>query len=289
MGMIKGIIKFGCMGLMLCVFSCVKTSNPDPVIPPPDPSSDGPVKSMTTYLTAGRSKTVQFFSYDQYDLLMGIRTYTYDSLFDPYIDSMSVILGSWQTGRPPAYYDVLYQYHWAPAGGLSEHHLMFYDNQNRIVRDSIASGTNNNNSYTVAYNYDTSAFTVVGKNRVYIEGSPGTIQVNEADSFLIESENITYDLRSDPYNTFLQESDAMYSTNPNPLYNETFAKSVAIALTFHGYGNFRNKNLPSHALILDRNFNALTFNYRWTIDAKGRVISGFGEAGSQHDNYIFTY
>jgi hypothetical protein len=282
--------KYGCIALILGFFSCVKTGSPDPVIPPPPdpPLTDGLVKSLTTYLAGARSKTVQQFSYDQNQLLTGMRSYTYDSLFDPYVDSMSVTLGSWQSGKPPVFYDVLYRYHWAPASGLSEHHLLFYDNQNRIIRDSIADGTNGNNSNTVVYTYDDVAGSVMGKNTVYLNGSPPTVQVNGTDSFLIESENITYHVRYESQ-VYDQESDVIYSTTPNPLYNEIFAKSVGIILTFQSFGNFRNKDMPGHALFIDPSFNALTFNYRWAMDAKGRVVSGIGEAGSQLYEYAYTY
>ncbi|HWK05171.1 MAG TPA: hypothetical protein VNS58_16135 [Puia sp.] len=232
---------------------------------------------------------MQVFSYDKQHQLAALHSYSYDtSTGSPFIDSFSVVFALTGSTTPPPSYDILYQYHWALPGGLLEHHELYYDNQNRVVRDSIAAGNNGTNLTSVHFYYD--SINTVGQNLGYDTTLGNQVTVGETDTFQIQSDNIVYDLRyTQPGYFFLHLYSYLYTTNVNPLYNQTFANSLGCVLVFHGFADFRSKNLPSEAVKTDGVLPGVGLNYSWTTDSIGRVIQGIAVYGSPQQIYSFKY
>jgi len=258
-------------------FSCTRTNN-SPQGPSPSPA-DSLLKSYTIYSPGEHIRQVQLFSYDSHLQLASLHSYTYDtSIGDAYLDSISVVLSLTGTATPPPSYDILYQYHWAPPGGLLEHHVLFYDSQNRAVRDSIAAGNNQTNNTCVHFYYD--AVSTVGQNLGYGPIDPNQVILGEKDSFQIASENIFDDVRyAPPGYGMIHEYAYLYSSYVSPLYNQTLAGSLGCTLLFHGFSDFRSKNLPSESAKVDGVSSGIGLQYSWTTDSIGRVIHGVAVTG----------
>ena len=280
--------------ILFSVFSCTRTSNPAPVTSPPvTDSTDSLLKSYTIYSPGVHILQIQIFSYDSHSQLAALHSYSYDSSTGtPFIDSFSVVFALTGSATPPTSYDILYQYHWAPPGGLLEHHELYYDSLSRVVRDSIAAGNNGTNLTSVHFYYD--SINTVGQNLGYDTTSGNQVIVGQTDTFQIQSANIVYDLcYAQPGYSFLHLYNYQFTTNANPLYNQTLANSLGCTLVFHGFSDFRSKNLPSGAEKVDGVSPGVGWNYSWTTDSIGRVIQGVAVGsstqGSTQQIYSFKY
>lgn len=144
---------------LFAIFPCTRTNNPpaSPGTPPTPPvATDSLLKSYTIYSPGARIRQVEVFTFDKNNQLATLHSYTYVSTlsWSPVIDSTLIVFAVTGTATPPPSYDILYFLSFSPPGGLVEHHQLYYDNQNRVIRDSIASGNNRTNNTSVHFAYD---------------------------------------------------------------------------------------------------------------------------------------
>jgi hypothetical protein len=274
--------------LALVFFSCTKTSTPNlgPAF------QDSLPNSFSLYLPQLHSKGVEMFGYDAQTQLATINAYSYDtSSGTPAIDSFFVSFTLGSVGVPPSAFDEIYHFQGDPPAGESEHHVLFYDTQNRVILDSITASTTSN--FAVQhYLYDINGNTTVQ----WLFGdpqTPGSYAISQIDTMFIQSENILTDINySFTDGTLNHLFTRNYSSHVNPLYNPALANSLGCLLVFNNFFDFRSKNLPTQFTDQENGSPIVTINYLWSTDATGSVIKGVGTNaadGTILQIYSYTY
>ncbi len=277
---------------LILLFSCSKSSNTNT-------SNGSLLVSVTEYQTAPViTKTVRNFSYDQNQELGAVYTHTYDTLGgQAYLDSSLITYPSSSPTTPPVSYDITWVMGSAnPIQAATEHHLLYYDGQNRIVKDSISSKTNISNSpnlYTTNFIYGNS--NIIAQ---YLYQNPSGPDINSMvalDTFTIVTGNLgnTIQYNVQPGDTSFYRSDSyLYSNNKNPLYESTLANRLGAVLRFNNIGDFISPYLMSQWTMNIGGTNQFTRNYTWVTDSEGRIVQGFGTdnvSGQVTDYWTFQY
>jgi hypothetical protein len=295
----KKIIAFS-LG-MAVLWSCNKTSS----LTPPAPSGqDTLLKSFSLYYPQNHTKSVEIFGYDQTTRLSSIHGYSYDSSGGaPVLDSFLVSFTLADTTMPPSSYDIVYHTNGAAPAGNADHHVLFYDNQKRVILDSIASSSVNDQSVQ-HFIYDGGGNTTIQ----WLFPDPnaaGGYSINQIDSMQIQNNEIHTDLNYTVTNgddgmghyviiaeDFTRLYTRTYSANSNPLYNSSLANSLGCLMAFNGFGDYRSANLPSQFADQEAGSPSMLLNYVWSANASGKVTQGTGvDAGSglPVEVYGFSY
>jgi hypothetical protein len=278
---------------LVLFLSCSKSGNTN--------NSNGSLLvSVTEYQSAPViTKTVRNFSYDQNQELGAVYTHTYDTLGgQAYLDSSLITYPSSSATTPPASYDIV----WivgttTPATGATEHHLLYYDGQDRIIKDSTSSKTvianTNPNLFTTYFIYNNS--TIVAQYLYPDPNHPGSSLMNALDTFSLFNANLVNSIQ---YNvavgdtSVLRTDTYLYSTSKNPLYESTLANRLGAALRFNDIGDFISPYLMSQWTSNSAATGQFTRNYNWVTDSLGRVTQGFGTdkiSGQVTDYWTFQY
>ncbi len=277
---------------LILFFSCSKSGNTN--------NSNGSLLvSVTEYQTAPFiTKTVRNFTYDQNQELGAVHTHTYDTVGgQAFLDTSLITYPSSSATTPPASYDII----WVmgsvnPAQGATENHLLYYDAQNRIVKDSISSKTNISNSpnlYTTNFIYTNS--NIIAQ---YLYQNPGGPDINSMvglDTFMLANGNLSNTIQYNvvPNDTsFYRGDNYLYSASKNPLYESTLANRLGAVLRFNNIGDFISPYLMSQWTMNLAGNNQFTRNYTWVTDSEGRIVQGFGTdkiSGQVTDYWIFQY
>lgn len=287
---------FSCIliSCFLLISSCKKTSTA--VNPPPVAKSNLPIlvteyiphsQRILTGLTYGSGGWPATISIHTYDTTGGIG----------YRDTALIRFQLTDSLTPPGSYDISWVIGTAPPDfGAIEHHLLYYDNNHRIVKDSTASTTGldlasskfiYNGSQIIVQKFDVSP------------QFPEFYSPYEQDTLGVVAGNIFrfigyYLGGSSP--AFTERDVYTASTYPNPLYQTRVSNSLGamLRLTSFGYGyigDFLSANLMSqwgYTPVENQAFT--TLNYSWSTDAKGRVPMGSGtDIGGGGPGDIFTY
>ncbi len=278
---------------LILFFSCSKSGNSN--------NSNGSLLvSVTEYQTAPFiTKTVRNFTYDQNQELGAVHTHTYDTVGgQAFLDTSLITYPSNSATTPPASYDIT----WVmgsvnPAQGATEHHLLYYDGQSRIVKDSISSKTDISNPTPKLY---TTNFIYANSNIIvqYLYQNPSGPDINSMvglDTFMLANGNLSNTIQYNvvPLDTGFYRSDSyLYSPSKNPLYESTLANRLGAALRFNNIGDFISPYLMSQWTMNLAGNNQFTRNYNWVTDSLGRVVQGFGTykiSGQVTDYWTFQY
>jgi len=281
----KNLIVFSL--ILTTLFSCTKSDTP-----PPPPLTDSLLKSFSVYNPEIHTKGVVVLSYEKDSQIASLHIYSYDSSGGSIIDD-STFLSFKQADATtlPGSYDITYYYQAYGPAGKTDHHELLYDGQNQVIRDSITLSEINNFSEQL-YFYD-------GNGNTTIESSggdpqtPGSYILYEIDTMFVNGDNLYSDISyasvGGPLNYLRTRS---FSSNINPLYNESFSRSLGCLLSLDNLVDFRSKNLASQLSSQDDLGVTITLNFVWTTDAAGRVIQGTGtdsNSGGIGQIYNFNY
>ncbi len=278
---------------LILFFSCSKSGNTN--------NSNGSLLvSVTEYQSAPViTKTVRNFSYDQNQELGAVHTHTYDtSGGQAYLDSSLITYPSSSATTPPASYDIVWLVGTTiPATGATEHHLLYYDGQDRIIKDSTSSKTvisnTNPNLFTTYFIYNNS--TIVAQYLYPDPNHPGFNLMNMLDTFSLFNGNLANSVQYSVAvgDTSILETDAYsFSNSKNPLYESMLANRLGAALRFNNIGDFISPYLMSQWTMNMGGNNQFTRNYNWVTDSLGRVVQGFGTdkiSGQVTDYWTFQY
>jgi hypothetical protein len=254
---------------MLLALSCTRTNQQNTT--PPGNSSSAVLDSAYFYSTGPKEiyYSATRFTYDDQGRFTGTYATSADSNLNhqPAIrpDTSTLVLTYNGTDTVPATYRYNDLVNIFPGGAPGPSSLS-YDAQDRIILDSPM-----NPIYTVRFGYGNG----------YISFAENSFS---ADTMFITNGNISgYDVAFGGLTTY------SYSNNPNPYYLPKLATTAGIAL-FNTSGGFDmiSKNLFSQKI----SSSAHTYNYTWTLNTDGRVISGIGtdqDTGQPVDYYWFVY
>jgi hypothetical protein len=277
-----------CCSVLIALFSCNKSNAPTP----PPPATDSLLRSLTLYNPVLRSRGTEVFGYDENAHLAYIHVYNYDSSqANPEVDSTFLSFTQTDATTPPSSYDLTFYYPGNPPAGESEHHVLFYDSLNRVIRDSITVSTTN--SYTALhFIYDIYGNTTIES----LSGNPqtpGSYNQYQIDTMFVTSENMFNDISySTPDNQYIHVISRNFSTEASPLYNESLANSLGCLLSLNSLVDMRSKNLPSQIQDQETTSTPGILSFQWMKDSAGRITGGVGtDTGSGLTGQIigFTY
>lgn len=168
-------------------------------------------------------------------------------------------------------------------------HLLYYDNQSRIIKDSSTEGVVKTFSYSDGFIY------INRYNPTITNGSTSRFEENIFDTLTVPSGDVThfkerniYPGQPNPTSIFQEEYDISYSTYMNPFYNAKTSPAVGILLYFllknYSYFNDYYSNHLHSAIHWQP-----SFNYTWNTDSLNRVDKGFANYSDYKYSYQFIY
>jgi hypothetical protein len=282
--------------ILSALFSCTRTVTPTPPVPPATTSS----LSITEYKPHVQ-KLVTDLTYDADQWPATIRIHSFDTLGGiGYRDTALITFQRSNSANPPESYDINWLIGTSPPDfGATEHHLLYYDNQSRIIKDSTSQTTGLDLASTV-FIYNGNLITI--QKYSYAAQVPGSWLMYEQDTLNLASGNIGgyigYYLGNGTSPIFTELDSYMSSDAGNPLYQPSVANSLGALFRsdFIGYnyiGDFISPKLMSQWGYTPSQNQALTqLDYAWTTDTQGRVVQGSGtdvNGGGPADIFTFQY
>ncbi len=265
-------------GIAFILLSCSKSSSPNNPPTPTSPTSNL-VTSLIAFNPVNHSKSTEKFKYDSSKNLVILHVRSDDtSQGIVYLDS-----GSWYftidpISNLPVSYTTVFKKSDYTANDVQVHNL-YYDNQKRVILDSLISGTNQQgglwspssfhyiyvNNLILGYDY--------GKNN----GDP-VIQNGYIDSMVLNNGNLVrkagYSISNGSLTADFIYTVNGYSIDMNPLYTPDLSNSLGAYLVHENLFDGLSKNLTTDG------------GGNWVKDSIGRVVSGPGSFG---DQFIFIY
>jgi hypothetical protein len=257
----KKLAVLCCVAVIL--FSCTKGKNNSPVV------NDLPTTSDSSYLASIKNyapgyKLVDSFGYDTGKRVTSFVQYVFDStqgsphaghttMMFSYANSNSVV---------PASYTATYL-----GGATNEVHQLYYDNQNRIIKDTASAAGSGFKVTYYAYSNNSIISTVLFDG-TYDDTQVDTMFLNNGN---IAQTNIYYHQSPDSAYTILS-----FSSYNNPGYHSAIASTIGPLLNIFSIDNFAgidfvSKKLAIGASVTDDGSTPASITYTVTPDSKGRV------------------
>lgn len=223
------------------------------------PSSKNLTKYNFTYDINGNLERLSYSSNDTTGGVAVLDTGSYYFTIDPSTQSMKSYTLVWNN---------------ANTGTASEAHLLFFDDQKRLIKDTLVAGQAQAGAATfyflypaggiVSNGYTMNAYDSLSKTRGW--GLSGI------DSISLINGNIgsQYEYAQNGISWVMGYSYVVknYSSYPNPLHSLNVASGLGALLRNYNSLDCVSTNLPSDGMV------------NWTADANGRVVGGLGADGS---------
>lgn len=267
------------MGLFLA-FSCRKSN------------SGSSSSAASSYLSAvvsyaPQQKIVDSFYYDSTHLLDTFTQSVYDTTSgSPLYNSYTIQFIYQSPNTYPSYYylyDVSY-------GNYGDYHLLSYDGQGRISKDTSLSGS----GYVTYYSYP-------NNNVVIDDWFEGTAQDNQIDTLYMSNGNISAETiytSNIPGQPDQQQADVQYkyASSANPAYHTTISGAIGPLLNNitqtnnGGFVDFLSENVLDLAAGTESSSPAnFSISYIQTLDGKGRLSVLTGTTGAAAGSIVFSY
>ncbi|HET6254358.1 MAG TPA: hypothetical protein VFE32_09800 [Puia sp.] len=215
-----------------------------------------------------------------YDTLNRIDTFT-QSIYDttsgsPMFNTWMVQFAYQGADTRPSWYN----YYDQPLGGYGDYHLLSYDTDDRIAKDTSLSGS----GYVTYFSYPNNNIAAT----TFYEGTPDN---NLIDTLYVGSGNIDREavyFSDIPGQPDVQEANVHFTdaSTANPAYHAAISNSIGpllFNLTFNGNGDFVD-------FISKNAFNgAAGINYTLSTDSKGRLAKMAASVGGTSGTIVFTY
>jgi hypothetical protein len=265
--------------ILILIFSCKKSN------------SGGSSSAATSYLSAvvsysPQQKIVDSFYYDSTHQLDTFTQTIYDTTSgSPLYNSYTIQFIYQSPNTYPSYYnlyDVTY-------GNYGDYHLLSYDGQGRISRDTSLSGS----GYVTYYSYP-------NNNIAAADLFEGTVQDNLIDTFYLTNGNISAEtvyLSEIPGQPDQQQGYAQltYSSTANPGYHAAVTSTIGpllnnITVTNNGgFVDFLSKNVVQQETGTESSFPpTFSFSYTQTLDSKSRLSELAGPTAAA-GSIVFSY
>jgi hypothetical protein len=270
-----------CTLILILIFSCKKSNSGSNS----SAATNSYLSSVVSY--SPQQKTVDSFYYDSTHLLDTFSQAFYDTTSGaPQYNSYTVKFIYQSPNTYPSYYylyDVTY-------GNYGDYHLLSYDGQGRISRDTSLSGS----GYVTYYSYP-------NNNVVIDDWFEGTSQDNQIDTLYMSNGNMsgetiyTADIPGQPDQ---QQADAQYkyNTSANPAFHATISDAISPLLynitqtNNGGFVDFLSKNVLDQVTGTESSSPGIfSLTYVQTLDNKGRLSELTGPTGPAAGSIVFNY
>jgi hypothetical protein len=272
---------FLCPFIVLLIISCKKSN-----------SGGNSNVAATSYVssaisTSPQQQIIDSFSYDSSHRLNTFMITVYDTT-SGYAQYNSQILKFIYNGSNtyPSYYN---EYDTALGNTDGDYHLLSYDAQDRITKDTSLSGS----GYVAYYSYPSNnlASTVLWE---------GTLQDNMVDTLYMANGNMGTEIiytAEVPGQPDVQQGDInfSYASTANPCYHEATANSIGQVLfiaSINGSGDFvdfNSKDAYMGASGTQSSGPIVAFKYTLSNDSKGRLSHVTGTAAGATGTIVYNY
>ncbi len=229
------------------------------------------LSSFRVYNAPAHSLRIDTFFYNSGGYIQRYKSVNYDSTANPMItDSADYNFTFANSAAPPTSYTLINLHKGVPIA-TSESHNLFYDSQNRLLKDTLIFGENISHA-AVYYSYTANLVTY----EQYSSTTTG-LEKNEVDSFFISNGNLktlnTYYYYPPDVYPFYQ--DVQFSSYTNPFYNKAVANSLGVLFYKIVEADFISPYMPTsvHATYPPQNLDYTT-KYDWSLDSLGRINNG---------------
>lgn len=255
------------------------------------PLTDTHLTSFSRYNAADHILQIDSFTYDTGGQIAVYQSWTFDSTANPILTDSDYYRFSFPSGSlfPNAYIHSWYDKGIASAG--TESHLLYYDSQNRLQKDSLSEGLYDSH-LVVNYGYSNNFNSI-------ISGEPPQMNSSfvELDTFYLSAGNITVNNKVDrdlPTTDIFRQT-LQYGTYTNPFYNKTVAATMGAFFSHALAGDFISLNIANSVTATDTYHTSATpdivstetSDYTWVTDSDGKVVSG--SATGEGVFYYFRY
>jgi hypothetical protein len=268
------------LGTILGLFSCSKQSSSTNQSSPTNTtvgeqtSSSSQVASLALYSPSSKNLTKYAFVYDANGNLVRLSYNSYDTTGGiAALDSGSYYFTIDPSTQLASSYTLVWNN--ANTGTASETHQLFFDDQKRLIKDTLVTGqaqTGHNTTFYFSYpaggvvsnGYAMNAYDSL--NKTYGWGLSGI------DSISLVNGNIgsQYEYAQNGVSWVMGYSYVVknYSSDPNPLHGLDQSSGLGTLLRNYNSLDCISKDLPSDGMA------------NWTTDANGRVSGGLATDGS---------
>jgi len=273
---------------ILTLSACSKSANPvDPPGPVPNPPKDSVSPAVVypvsfSHYTADYSFTTrQDFNlqFDANKQLLSLSIHRFDTAGgNPTRDSSLFTFPVTAPGIPPGSYDYSWTRSTLPyfSYGASEHHVLWYDTQGRIIKDSMTSWSSTTIEdiyfYKTIFGYSNDRIDWTG---ISYGSSVGALDFSK-DTLLLSDGHInswTHYLIGDPDSSSQLNQRCQYSSVRNPLYNSKLANSIGPLLMYYNLGDFISPLVVSLDISYkERYTQTASRHYTATADSDGNII-----------------
>jgi hypothetical protein len=274
-----------------CQKPAVSTLPPDPppaITPIPTPAQAFKiVTSVTINNLANHLFTIDSFDYDIDKRMAAFHSWNYDSSQTPaFTDSTSIQFYFQTNDSVPYQYTIVTK---KPRDNFysAETHQLFYDQQRRIIRDTLLNPVNNISAVNT-YSYVDPGFVY----NIFQTGKAlgNKMEMIETDTTVIYNGNIIKDnaylLQYNPFVSHAYFYIYSSSNYENPFYLESTATTIGPLLDNLLSTDFTSKNLIAMFQQIDPITNYKnTINYTWATDSSGKVVRGSYGLG----NFIYRF
>jgi hypothetical protein len=253
-------------------FGCTKSLNSN--APPVNPK--GQVTSVTVTQTANDFIGKDTFRYDVNNNLISYTSISISiaSSATPDIDSGTFYFTVDPLTNLPSGYILDFRKYFYTEDYVQKH-ILYYDNQQRVSKDSVTEVLAGPAEFKTVGNYTYSG------NSITLETAyNGTTDITLLDSLLTQDGNISgrseYGVSGGVPSLSYRYYVFTNTGVTNPFYNQRISTNLGAFYTLIGVGDYLSKNLTQF----------FQEQITWTTDANGRVLSGIGAAGT---TVVFTY
>jgi hypothetical protein len=262
-------------------FSCKKSNSDNGSTP----ASNYYLSSVVSY--SPQQKIIDSFCYDSLHRVDTFMQTIYDTTSGtPQYNTFTAQFLYQSTNTYPSYYN----YYDVPLGNYGDYHILSYDANNRITKDTSLSGS----GYVTYYSYPNNNIAAT----VLFEG---TTQDNQIDTLFVTNGNIssgTYYTSDIPGQPDQQQADVQYTyaSTANPAYHAAISNSIGPLLTtldvdgFGGFVDFISKNAYKGVVGVQQTAPlSFSYTYNLTNDNKGRLSTYTGSAAGSTATIVFSY
>lgn len=249
----------------------------------PSKDNNTPTSSLVTKFIAQdgahHNYEVDSFQYDNNQHLIKLLQWNFDSTVAPISkDSSETDFIYSGTSETPSSYILNY----LDISNTKENHVLFYDANNRISRDTVL---NSNLGQVTCYRYFDSLIECI----TYFNNQNGGRFNNDQEIYHISGGNI---YKSD-FNEFQDDTlynasyfNFKYSNIANPLYYQNISQGLGAWIRYNIGCDIISKNIFSWYHYIDPMMSPeLPYDFIWTTDGNGRISSG----SSTDNSYSFKF
>jgi hypothetical protein len=257
---------FSGISALIVFVACNKTPNSTP----PPANAGGQVVSVNISQPAQDFIGKDSFRYDANNNLISCTRLSINiaSAPSPEYDSGTLYFTiDPSTNLPSEYIDDFRKYFY-PEDYVYRHKL-FYDQLNRVIKDSVLDILNG------PPDFKTVSYYTYSSNTVKIETAyNGTSDISLLDSFILEGGSISgrseYGVSGADTSLSYRWTVNVNVGTPNPFYSQKTSGTLGAFYLFVGAGDYLSHDISLY----------VTEKFAWTTNSAGKVISGLGDAGT---------